>query len=162
MWEQRRRPADNSFRAKLEPGDHHAKDPCFQPPRIRNLRVLSRPTMKPRSSLSTLNAPICNHQSLSHTHKATLWNHSFPLIHRTWPLPQPRLPAQGLGASSPRLVPGTWQVHVDQQGLGGAALSHRCRGLGGGRWGGPVRGGTSALRLGCRSPPEATVGDRKE
>lgn len=29
----------------------------------------------------------------------------------------------------------------------------------GGDWYG---GGTSALRLGCRSPPEATVGDRKE
>lgn len=28
--------------------------------------------------------------------------------------------------------------------------------------GGAVRGGTSALRLGCRSPPEATVGDGEE
>lgn len=105
----------------------------------------------------SLNAPDCNHQSLSHTHKAILWKHSLPLVHRTCPLPRPRLPALGLGASSPRLVPGTWQVHVDQQGLGGAALSHRCRGLGGGRWGGPFRGGHVSFALGVPIPAR---GDR--
>lgn len=69
----------------------------------------------------------------------------------------------GPGASSPQLVPGTWQVHVDQQGLGGSALSHRRQEAG--RWevGGYERGDASGFALqGTRSPPEATAGDREK
>lgn len=93
-------------------------------------------TLTPQSSSSAFKVSQCP-SLLSFPSNTSLWT-APPSLGPQHPLPMPqrRVPAPGPGASSSRLVPGTWQVHVDQQGLGGAALSHRRQELGGGRWGG--------------------------
>lgn len=112
-------------------------------------------TLKPQSPPPAFGFPDSAPSWLSSASNLSLW---------TAPSWTPASPSQALTQISrpgsrclqPQLVPGTWQVHVDQQGLGGAALSRRRQELGGGRWGEWERGIASGFELRGTDPPEAT------